>query len=115
MPQTDDIVERLRRKKRCLPPQGGGSISTDGQVTSYVTDDGMRLVNPDGPEAADEIERLREENARIAARILMILGGERDGMSKPAIEAFQSLAKSLPAPPSVEGGDRLRSGRGHEA
>jgi hypothetical protein len=36
--------------------QGGGSIGSGGQSTSYITDDGKRLANPDGPAAADRIE-----------------------------------------------------------
>ena len=52
------IVEKLRTKVQRFLPTGGGSVSSDGEVTSYITDDGMRLVNPDGPEAAAEIERL---------------------------------------------------------
>jgi hypothetical protein len=54
---TDDLVQRLRRKAQLMPVTGGGSASSDGKHTSYIRDDGMRLVNPDGPEAADRIER----------------------------------------------------------
>ena len=62
---VQDIAERLRRKARTMPQMGGGFISetpTSAQTIkagSYISDDGMRLVNPDGPEAAAEIERLR--------------------------------------------------------
>lgn len=63
-----DIVERLRRKAQLMPMLGGGNIKIAGgdpyrphaiTSSSYITDDGMRLVNPDGPEAATEIETLR--------------------------------------------------------
>lgn len=40
-----DIVERLRRTK----PR-----------SAFYKDDGRELINPDGTEAADEIERLRK-------------------------------------------------------
>lgn len=55
------LVERLRAKVRRFPPQGGGGVSAGPArttATSYVTDDGMRLANPDGPAAADRIEAL---------------------------------------------------------
>jgi hypothetical protein len=61
---TLPIVERLRRKVQRFPATGGGSIGigADGKTTSssYVTDDGYRLANPDGPEAAGTIEELIE-------------------------------------------------------
>lgn len=64
-----ELVERLRRKEQRFPVQGGGSIGIDRKgnrvSTSYVTDDGMRLANPDGPEAADRITALEAENARL--------------------------------------------------
>ena len=67
-----DIETRLRRKHQAMPAQGSASLGTDGLgntvSTSYITDDGMRLVNPDGPEAAELIATLRKqlENAREA-------------------------------------------------
>jgi hypothetical protein len=61
---------------RLFPTQGGGSvhIAPAGypheaiQITSdhYVTDDGMRLANPDGPAAADHIEHLERTMERCA-------------------------------------------------
>ena len=58
-----DLVERLTRKVQKLPAMGGGSIGLDANgkttVTSYITDDGYRLANPDGPEAAGTIIRLQ--------------------------------------------------------
>jgi hypothetical protein len=56
--EDGDLVERLRRKMQRLPAQGGGTISSDGTATSYITDDGMRLVNPDGPAAANRLTAL---------------------------------------------------------
>ena len=47
---SSDIVERLRAE----------SFGADGK--SYP-----HYINPDGPEAADEIERLRAEVAKFAA------------------------------------------------
>jgi hypothetical protein len=65
-PPGDDLVERLTRKEQRFPAQGGGSIGTDAQgkvtTTSYITDDGYRLRNPDGPEAADRISSLQTQH-----------------------------------------------------
>jgi hypothetical protein len=62
---VERVLEQLRRKEHRFPAQGGGSIGTDanGKVTttSYTTDDGLRLVNPDGPEAAELIEALTRQ------------------------------------------------------
>ena len=49
---TIDIVKRLRHTEE--------ETATIGQELVYL----KVPVNPDGPEAADEIERLREELAR---------------------------------------------------
>jgi hypothetical protein len=65
MTDLKQLLERLLRKEQRFPVQGGGSLSTDGKVTSYITDDGKRLVNPDGPEAAQAILILSEENRRL--------------------------------------------------
>lgn len=69
------VVERLRAKHQVYPATGGGSVSSDGTITSYVTDDGTRYVNPDGPEAAKliesqtaEIEGLRSKLTACEAR-----------------------------------------------
>jgi hypothetical protein len=56
------IVERLRLKVQRFPATGGGSIGIDANgktvSSSYITGDGKRYANPDGPEAADTIEKL---------------------------------------------------------
>jgi hypothetical protein len=80
------IVERLRRKVQVQPAQGSGSlkINADGScdVETKIWDDGKRLANPDGPEAADTIERL------VAAL-------ERNGKAlNPLIECLGSPMKS---------------------
>lgn len=53
------LIERLRAKKdsgrRAL---AGGSISSDGTVKMWGGQKSMVLVNPDGPAAADMIEKL---------------------------------------------------------
>ena len=71
--QALPICAKLRRKEQLFPAQGGGGIGRglDGQVTvtSYITDDGFRLVNPDGPEAADLLEQLVE--ALMRARVIV--------------------------------------------
>lgn len=53
-----ELLIALRAKRQIMPVRGGASLSSDGKVTSYITDDGMRLINPNGPQAADTIERL---------------------------------------------------------
>jgi hypothetical protein len=58
--QHTPLVERLRAKRQVLPAFGSATITSDGRTTSYITDDGKRLVNPDGPEAADTITELLE-------------------------------------------------------
>lgn len=61
----DELVERLRGKTKVLPTQGGATLSFGGETSHYILDDGMRYINPDGPEAADRIEALEAENARL--------------------------------------------------
>ena len=51
-----DLEQRLRRKVQVFPMTGGGSLN--GRC--YITDDGKRLANPDGPEAADRLRQYRE-------------------------------------------------------
>lgn len=58
---ADDLLERLRAKRQMMPVLGGGSISSGGTASHYITDDGMRHVNPDGPEAAARIEAQSRE------------------------------------------------------
>ena len=59
------LLERLARKHQVFTALGGGTISHEGASTSYITDDGMRLANPDGPEAATAIRQLMAENERL--------------------------------------------------
>jgi uncharacterized membrane protein len=91
------VVERLRRKQRLSPVTGGGTIGIDANrktfSSSYVTDDGMRLVNPDGPEAVALIEELVEALEKARVDILVTLGACRDSMSPDAVEVFQNIAK----------------------
>ena len=61
---SSELVERLRAKAQVLPAQGGGKISFGGEASYYITDDGRRLTNPDGPEAADRITDLEARLAR---------------------------------------------------
>lgn len=73
---TADLIERLRAKWRAAPVLGGGSLNGP----CYIRDDGMRLRNPDGPEAADELSALRE-------RVEALEGAARavcDGQATPA-------------------------------
>lgn len=69
-----ELIERLKRKRQTMPVTGGGFIKMSGgyphkpvEITSgsYVTDNGVRLVNPDGPEAATALEALQSENERL--------------------------------------------------
>lgn len=69
---ADDLVERLLRKEQVFPARGGGAIrlrSGSAEASCYITDDGKRLVNPDGPEASDEITRLRAELASLRGAV----------------------------------------------
>lgn len=59
---SEELESRLRRKVQVLPMTGGGSLNG----RAYITDDGKRLANPDGPEAADTLRRYREALAQIA-------------------------------------------------
>lgn len=52
----NDIVKRLREREEVCA--GGVPVAVQGP-----------LFNPDGPEAADEIERLRAENERLKSRL----------------------------------------------
>ena len=58
-------------------------------VSSYVTDDGMRLVNPDGPEAAQAISTLTAEVERMGGQIKV---------SADKLEATARLARSASQP-----------------
>lgn len=60
---ASELVERLRAKRQAVPPFGSASMSSDGKFTCTISDDGKRLVNPDGPAAADLIDSLQRENA----------------------------------------------------
>ena len=65
---TEDLVKRLRATERSGQYAiGGGNISTDGTMESWGGEPIMRLRNPDGPEAADLIERLTTPQAGDAA------------------------------------------------
>lgn len=83
---TDELVERLRAKvdsgRRTL---GGGSISADGKATTWGNQLIMVYRNPDGPAAADEIERLTAElaEARQAERAAMSeLNAHKDALAQ---------------------------------
>lgn len=92
-----DLIERLRAKWRAAPVLGGGSLNGP----CYIRDDGMRLRNPDGPEAADEIAALRERVAELeeALRAITLSGIHRDikwaGMNAHDIARF-ALSKQDP-------------------
>lgn len=72
-PMTDELVERLLRKVQVQPAQGSGSLGTraDGtlEAKSQIWDDGYRLANPDGPEAAARIQSLTADNAVLREHI----------------------------------------------
>jgi len=55
-----DIVERLRHTEE--------ETATIGKELVYL----QVPVNPDGPEAADEIEKLREENQKQREKIMLL-------------------------------------------
>ena len=86
------LVERLRAKWQALPASGGGSISFGECASHYITDDGKRFVNPDGPEAADELTRLTAENARLRGLIEPTEANvEASGLSKLTVIALRNL------------------------
>lgn len=67
--ESAGLVERLVRKAKLAPVFGGGSVGFDNNGRPngsryYTRDDGMRLVNPDGPEAAHHIAAQDAEIAR---------------------------------------------------
>lgn len=66
---SDDLVKRLERRERLAPVLGSGSYP-GGEV--QIHDDGLRFVNPDGPEAVAEIQRLRAELDRLRDALEMI-------------------------------------------
>lgn len=76
MPETQELKDRLVRKAKVAPTIGGGSIGSEGKATSYIIDDGMRLVNPDGPEALSRINALEEGLRKIAKQRLSDEMGE---------------------------------------
>lgn len=63
--EIGELIERLRRKVQVTPAIGGGSICADGTSTWYTTDDGYRLANPDGPEAADTLSAYQDRIERL--------------------------------------------------
>lgn len=84
---SDDLVKRLRRKVQQFPAFGGGSIGIDADgkttSTSYITDDGYRHANPDGPEAADRIEAQE--------RTIAELQGALESISDPKLAAWEHI------------------------
>jgi hypothetical protein len=92
--EDGDLVERLRRKMQRLPAQGGGTISSDGTATSYITDDGMRLVNPDGPAAADRITALLSDVGVLREALTKIASNMPGGTHKENSEARREIART---------------------
>jgi hypothetical protein len=58
---TDDLVKRLRKVEPDTP----------GERTRWYR-------NPDGPEAADEIERLRRANSRLVDALSLLLNASSE-------------------------------------
>ena len=59
-PVSVPLRERLLAKFQAMPAQGTGWVKFDGTGATEIWDDGKRLVNPDGPEAAEIITDLLE-------------------------------------------------------
>jgi hypothetical protein len=104
-----DIVERLTRKVQVMPSQGGATLASDGSFTSYTTDDGKRLANPDGPEAADLIQSLQarlsisEENVERLREALkpfarIPMHGKHGGPFVIAHAVYEDMTKGSSAP-----------------
>lgn len=68
MMQIDELIARLRSRKQVFPAVGGGHIAPSS-AGAYITDNGYRLVNPDGQHAADRIEALTAEVERLQSRL----------------------------------------------
>ena len=62
------LIEMARRKARLRPSAGSCYASSDGKFGYTEWDDGMRHVNPDGPELAAAIEWLTADLAASRAR-----------------------------------------------
>lgn len=93
-----DIVKRLLAKRQVLPMQGGASLGTDSLgnhvSTSYIIDDGMRLVNPDGPEAADTIEALCDALRECNSILGDLTGGTPDPSGADIIVHYERCVKA---------------------
>lgn len=73
------LLERLRERWQQLPPTGGGNIAVGGHASHYITDDGKRLINPDGPAAATAIEAILGELDALRGGWLPIESAPKDG------------------------------------
>lgn len=63
---SDELVVRLRAKVDSgLKTPGGGTIDATGKGTTWGLEPILVLRNPDGPQAADRIERLTAEVKRL--------------------------------------------------
>lgn len=85
-----DLVERLRERITIgFHDDGFAMVGSDGSYENRPATPMTRLRNPDGPEAATEIERLREaigdtaENRRIVAELIARMGGQTTRPSDP--------------------------------
>lgn len=69
-----ELVKRLRERKKVAPTYSGRVVRSSGPTTppisaSHAVEYPTALVNPDGPEAADALEALQAENAKLRAAI----------------------------------------------
>lgn len=88
---TDDLIERLRAKRHVYPVQGGGD--TTGRC--YTTDDGYRLINPNGPEAAARIATQQEAINGAGGHLLMAQAILADGPTRPLLEIVGALSLEI--------------------
>lgn len=101
-----ELIERLKRKVQALPATGGAGVSaaaTDGlgnpvetKYFSYITDDGKRLANPDGPAAADRLQSLLSDRDKLEHALKVIADPESWGgfSPMPQIERMRDLARA---------------------
>lgn len=95
---SGSIVERLRRKAQVTPATGGGTISIGGEASHYITDDGRRHINPDGPEAADTIECLLEALEAVVEGNELVAGHHGINARKEAAEhPYSPMGKAYAA------------------
>ncbi len=87
---SGELVERLLRKAKIRPSHGGGTVDATGKGTFYTTDDGMGLVNPDGPEAASALINMEKRIGEMRSALERIR--DHDGISYRYGDEIRAIA-----------------------